>query len=400
MSRALKILWINRFCLADTSSGAAMAARDMLTQLSLRGANMAVLGMTCFDKPVGRDSIQDQLDAQDGASLFTVEQGRLTHNLIPTRDWRANEVRLSELDALYKLYHQVLGDFEPDLVWFFGGHSFDMLIPAEAKRRGVKTVAYVPNGSYMSNEWCRDVDLIVTETNATAQMYKDRVGFDAQTVGVFIEPEAYVAKTHSRTAVTFVNPVLEKGGGLVAQLAIAMEEKRPDIPFHIVESRGRWDETLEQVQSTLGKDRRPLTNVKVIGHTNDMRPVYAESRVHLVPSLWWEGAGRVVVEAMLNGIPTIVTNRGGPPELMGNAGFKLDLKDAFFEPPYGKLLPAKALDRVVSLIERIFDDEDLYADLSAKAFKVGETQHSIKRNGDRLNAMLRSLCAEKLDQTV
>ena len=31
-----KILWANRYCLADTSSGASMAVREMLQQLAAR----------------------------------------------------------------------------------------------------------------------------------------------------------------------------------------------------------------------------------------------------------------------------------------------------------------------------------------------------------------------------
>lgn len=399
MTRPLRILWINRFCLADTSSGAAITSRDMLTQLSLRGAQIAVLGMTCYDKPIGQNSIQDQIDAQAGANMYKIKDGRLTHNLIPTKSTLEHDITLAELDALLVLYLQVLEDFKPDMVWFYGGRSFDMMIAAEAKRRGVRTAAYVPNGSYKGTRWCQDVDMIVTETNATSQMYQEKAGFYAKPLGVFIDAAQYVPDTHSREAVTFVNPVLEKGGALVAQLAMALEDKRPDIPFHIVESRGKWADTMNNVCKALGQEPRVLKNVKVISHTSDMRPVYAKSRVHLIPSLWWENAGRVTVEALMNGIPTIVTNRGGPPELTGDAGYKLDLDESYYQSPYNKLLSDDAVDHICALIERIFDDEDHYQDLSARAYRVAAEQHDLRRNGDKLYALFHDFCFPS-DQTV
>ena len=39
-----------------------------------------------------------------------------------------------------------------------------------------------------------------------------------------------------------------------------------------------------------------------------------------MPSLWWENQPLVAIEAMINGIPVIGSDRGGIPESLGEAG--------------------------------------------------------------------------------
>ncbi len=40
-----------------------------------------------------------------------------------------------------------------------------------------------------------------------------------------------------------------------------------------------------------------------------------------MPSVWEEPAGRVAAEALANGLPPIVSDRGGLPEICGAGGF-------------------------------------------------------------------------------
>ena len=46
-----------------------------------------------------------------------------------------------------------------------------------------------------------------------------------------------------------------------------------------------------------------------------------------MPSLWWENQPLVAIEAMINGIPVIGSDRGGIPETLGEAGFCLPLPE-------------------------------------------------------------------------
>ena len=392
MAPSRKILWASQFCLADTSSGAAQSAREMLLQLAARGFDILILGMTVFDKEVGRTTIAGQLDGQaDTSSVLRIKDGRLTHHLVQTADGYISNVKSSEMTAFMRLYMKALTEFQPDFVWTYGGTAFDLLIPYEGKRHGAHTLAYLPNGAYHGTHWCQDVDTILTNTQATADMYAERSGITCHPVGVFVPVAPYLVEAPAYETVTFINPSLEKGGGLVAQVAMHMETRRPDIRFDIVESRGAWAKTLAAVRGQQEETRPALQNVTVIGHSWDMRPVYARARGLLMPSLWWEAAGRVLVEAMINGIPAIVSDRGGPPTIIGEAGVRLALPPHLHEPPYTGLLSPDAVTLFAQQIERFFDDQTYFETMSQLCRQRFTKTHDIREKGDALAAMLHNL---------
>ena len=110
----------------------------------------------------------------------------------------------------------------------------------------------------------------------------------------------------------FVNPHPSKGIAIALALAAAC----PDIPFLIVEA---W--TLDGPAHSANRLRAAaLPNVTWLRRVADMRTVYAQARVMLVPSQWEEAFGRVVAEAQVSGIPALVSDIGGLPEAVGPGG--------------------------------------------------------------------------------
>ena len=80
----------------------------------------------------------------------------------------------------------------------------------------------------------------------------------------------------------------------------------PAIPFAAVPTWG-----------TKSKDRAALaqlSNVKLLDPSPNIDDIFARTKVLLVPSLWGEAFGQIVVEAMLRGIPVLASNAGGLPE--------------------------------------------------------------------------------------
>ena len=57
--------------------------------------------------------------------------------------------------------------------------------------------------------------------------------------------------------------------------------------------------------------------VRFLGHVPDMVGLMSEMDVLVVPSIWQEAFGRVIVEALASGIPAVATNVGGIPEVLG-----------------------------------------------------------------------------------
>ncbi|NBC48839.1 MAG: glycosyltransferase, partial [Gammaproteobacteria bacterium] len=243
--------------------------------------------------------------------------------------------------------------------------------------------------------WCRDIDLILTDSQATAEMYRDSLGVVATPVGKFIDRARFVAERHERTRLLFINPNWEKGASIVVQLALLLEQQRPDITLEVVEARSDWASILKQVTARLGSERETLANVVVTANTNDMRPVYARARVLLAPSLWWESGARVLAEAMLNAIPAIVSNRGGSPGLIEDGGVVLDFPEACYEKPYQYLLSEAELQPLVDAVVALFDDQAHYQATVERAERVGRDRHHISVSTHRLTQALGPLINQR-----
>jgi glycosyltransferase involved in cell wall biosynthesis len=391
--RKPRLLWANHTCLLDTTSGASMSVRQMLLCLEACGYEIQILGTTQFDSTKGVAGLGDaweQISSRHGKTCTLID-GPLQHRLLVTEGTHRQQTTFKEIALWHQLYVDTLVSFKPDIVWYFGGHPIDYLIPDEARNRGIATVAQLVNGNYYGTRWCRDVDLILTDTQATADLYKQRAGLDCVPLGQFIPPEQFVAPTHSRERVLFINPSLEKGALLVATLAARLEKKRPDIQFEVVESRGNWAQMVQAVTAESDTPRDSLSNVVVTPSTPDMRPIYGRARLLLAPSLWYESGGRVVAEALLNGIPAITTDNGGLPQMLSGAGHLLRLPDSLHQPPYNRLPDEDTLHQIVALIEQHYDDPHWYNALSEKARRTGAQRHSLKAGTDRLLTALKGL---------
>jgi glycosyltransferase involved in cell wall biosynthesis len=78
--------------------------------------------------------------------------------------------------------------------------------------------------------------------------------------------------------------------------------------------------------------------------------IYAGTRALLAPSLWQEPAGRVAAEALLNGIPPQVSDRGGLRETCNGAGFYLPIPPEIT--PAQRALEASLIYRPENLASR------------------------------------------------
>lgn len=76
-------------------------------------------------------------------------------------------------------------------------------------------------------------------------------------------------------------------------------------------------------------------SVKFLGHLSNPREIYHLSDVNVLPSLWLEAFGRVIIESMACGTPALGSRVGGIPEILTgefsdwlfNRGDELDLYD-------------------------------------------------------------------------
>jgi glycosyltransferase involved in cell wall biosynthesis len=113
-------------------------------------------------------------------------------------------------------------------------------------------------------------------------------------------------------AITLVNLTEAKGAALFATLARRMPERE------FLAVRG-WEDD--------GSITTLPSNCTVLDQVDDMRAVYARTRVLLMPSEY-EAYGRVGLEAAVSGIPTIAHPTEGLSEALGSAAMWADRADA------------------------------------------------------------------------
>jgi len=186
-------------------------------------------------------------------------------------------------------------------------------------------------------EALRKADLIACNSKfvkSIAEMYGAKVD---DIIYPAVEVKNYITKRKNPIYITFITPAKRKGVDIFLKIVDCM----PSQNFLAVGRAERLSEI---------KKRK---NIKYIPWTGDMKKIYAETKILLIPSTWFEPIPRVLFEAMANGIPCMVSNRGGLPEGIGDAGIVIN--DIY------------NINEWVDNIEKIIKDKNIYERLSKKS---------------------------------
>lgn len=143
--------------------------------------------------------------------------------------------------------------------------------------------------------------------------------------------------------ILFVNPTKNKG----ADLVLGLIESMPNVQFLV---QFNYDLTYLKVFEK-------LKNVDVSARVLDMSKIYSKSYLTIVPSLYEEPFGMVVIESNSFGLPVLASNCGGLPEALGEGGM---------------LLAKDNLESWSQGIKRLCVDYEYYTVLSAKAVANAE----------------------------
>jgi glycosyltransferase involved in cell wall biosynthesis len=329
--QALRIAFVNPVNLFDAGNGAATSVRTMLEQLAKRGASCQVLTACCFDVPP-----DDLVGSLGGRGLAST--GKIAEFDIPV--WQGSvdgvsydAVTLStqsrvQLTAVEEMIfrdtaRKWLEQYRPNIVITFGGLLLDVEIQRCAKAVGAAVVFYLANPHYARRETFDHVDLVLTNSAASAAHYAAALGLQCRSVGAFVDLAPIVTFRPEPKFITFINPLPEKGVALFLKLVQKAAQTAADMRFLVVESRGKLADAVRK----LNLPEWVLDNVTVLPRQDNMAEVYAQTKVLLVPSFWFETAGRVLVEANANGIPVIAADRGGIVETLGDAGRVLPIPE-------------------------------------------------------------------------
>jgi glycosyltransferase involved in cell wall biosynthesis len=376
------ILFCSPMNILDITSGAALSMRTLLASLASRGFRCVALQAQLYDSEQGGEHVDEAANAEgvrDKKILRSMVLG-VEHLIVRTKARRRPDMRSEEEEIYLQRFHEELAFRRPDMIILWGGLLLEMTLMREARLKNIPVVFYLVNAGYKFKETFRDVSVIITDTQATAKLYRERHGFNPIAVGKFIDPTLVKADQRRPEFITFINPSFEKGVNVFLPLAKLAAKEAPEIKFLVVQSRGRWGVALQ----VLKFQPSDFPNVMVIGHQKNMKPVYASTKALLLPSTWHESGARVIAEAMINDIPVLASRTGGSEELVGLGGMVFDLPEVVREKR-----DTAAHEEVVrpwlEEIKRIWHDPAYYAQVVDKV-RAEAVQHDLKHNTDRFLA--------------
>ncbi|MDY3554843.1 glycosyltransferase [Gemmata sp. JC717] len=374
------LLFASYHAYLDHASGAALATRDLFEGLAARGWSCRVVCGPALDHGDGRDpaqvlaghrlAYQRERCAPPGGGRY--ELFHFVLNGVPVTQYRPDgfDPRRPPTQAQGVPFLDVVSracrQFRPDLVLTYGGQPVEPHLIARVRRRGAKVLFCLHNLDYRDPALLRAADAVWVPSGFARDAYRERLGVEAEAVPWPWDRTRAVSAGSTGEFVTFVNPVPAKGAAWVARIAAELSRRRPEIPFLVVESRGRAGGL-----NHLGFDLSGVHNLSGMHSTPRPAEFYARSRALLVPSLCEETFGRVAAEGLANGLPVLATRRGALPETLGGAGLLFDVPERYTAPERFAAVPTG--DEVrgwVAAIERLWDDP---------AFRAGHRAAALDR---------------------
>ncbi len=237
--------------------------------------------------------------------------------------------------------------FKPDVVWAQLEGAREVL--ELARDKSILGLFYVHDAEFDPAELRDIANLdchIVCSSGFLAEKVRKAIG---RPVHVIYPASEWYFGTRSDTQgfVTMINPYQVKGIETLLEIA----KRLPQEKFLLVESWQLSDAALTALKSRLAL----LPNVRFSHRVSDMRTIYAQTRLLLVPSMWEEGFGMVAIEAQSCGIPVIASARGGLVESVGDGGRLID--------------DYRNVERWLEAIQQVLNEQSTYTDLSEQAYQ-------------------------------
>ncbi|MGD0299170.1 MAG: glycosyltransferase [Bryobacteraceae bacterium] len=369
----------------DPASGAARSTRTICEMLAAGGFDVHAVATTATELSHQTSTVPFLATMGIAAEVRRGNKGRprpeitfhhreVSYRLLDVgpRDmhsWQKLDGRQFDL-----IFDDELHSFRPDILLCYGGLSGDIARYKRAGRQGAKIVLALHNEGYLASaDFFRNIDAVLTPSQYLTKVYRTALGIDSTPLPIPMDLEDVVARSRDPIFTTMINPSPEKGLMFVARLAEEISLQRPDLAILFIESRGSAGR-LVQAGMAAGFDVRRHQNLMLSPPLSQPKEIYAATRVLLAPSLWNEPAGRVVAEALLNGIPPLVSQRGGLPEICQGAGFCLPIPPGI-TPKASRPVEPELVQPWIDLIARLEDDEEFYQHHSALARQASQIYH-------------------------
>jgi glycosyltransferase involved in cell wall biosynthesis len=393
----MRFLLINNHCISDPTAGVTQSLRTIMEWLGDAGHDCRILTTARFESRVSF-TIEEHLQQQgiDVAALASLPRaarrtGRRTRatpvvhydvrgvpvTLLLTRHNDESRPDAGESSRYLARFNQLLDEFAPDHVIACNGHPMIFTALAAARRRGSTTSFAVRGFGYYDARFFADVDHVFTCSQFLTDVYREKIGLVSTPLEPPIDWSTVLAPVESRAFVTFVHPAPHKGLYLFARLADTLGARRPDIPLLVVQS----GHTAGSLNAIPGIDFSKYPQIMAAPAVPTPADYFALTRVLLVPSVWDEPFGRVAAEAMINGVPPLVSNRGSLPHVVGGdigdgGGGRVLPIPAWMTPETTQLPAESEIEPWSDAVCALWDDAALYDATASRARELAEERYS------------------------
>lgn len=304
-----------------------------------------------------RDSVHGMFAARVTYSRL----GRIPISFIRPTAIGPDDVAGGSLRSFLAFFDKFIDANRPDvLVTFSETPDTDPLIRV-ARRRDISVVLPMFDAPFSHRMDFAHADYCLVCSEIARRRYWQELEVACCKLPPAIDRDRVYAEQRDPRYLSFIAPLSGRGIFAFARIAEQLAQRRPDIPIMVVNGSTRplWYEVI-------GFDRNLAERIHTMTNACDPRDYYAVTRLLVVPWLGDLPLGMSAAEAMINGIPVLVSHRGSLPEIVGAAGYVLDLPTEL-DASTGFMPQPHEVGPWVETIIRLWDDSDLYRRSSMRA---------------------------------
>jgi len=211
------------------------------------------------------------------------------------------------------------------------------------------------------------LDAIFAVSKAVQKYIRDHGKIDAIHVplpkGVYGNGPFPKLNNYNEKYVVTINPGIGKGFCLFKKIATHL----PEFKFLAVKSWSLCEHLLQELKE--------IPNVEILPPFKDMQELLKITRLLLVPSIWFEAFGIVVIEAMLRGIPVLTSDAGGLVESKLGVEYNIPVKVIPKKREEHTLgccgmyeVPEQDPKQWIDTIRAVLNNEDRYEELAQRSY--------------------------------
>lgn len=317
----MRILLAQNSLYYPAHGGGDKSNRLLLEALAARGHQCRVVARISVFGETGHAQYLDALHAR-GITPFSTADGVV---IFERAGVQVHVVTNGQLRAYFAAQSET---FAPDVILASTDDPAQLLLDAALRNptarviylaRATLAVPFGPDCAFPSEAKTgriRSCDAVVGVSQYVADYIRRYADIPAVHVPIsLMEPEDWPQLGRFESEfVTFVNPCAVKG----IAIFLALARSFPDTAFAAVPTWGTNQQDLAALEAS--------PNVSLLRPVDDINVLLAKTRVLLAPSLWAEARSRIILEALLRGVPVMAANVGGIPEAMMGVPYLLPVR--------------------------------------------------------------------------